>query len=78
MRRKNNYVMRRLDTPKKVTLSNGRTSYAKYQRAPMSQLPPNVIMKRKYKAGAAPKSRRRRPVRKEQRGRGFLSSLKNS
>ena len=46
MRRKNNYVMRRLDTPKKVTLLNGRTFYAKYQRAPRSQLPPNVIMKR--------------------------------
>ena len=38
--------MRRLDTPKKVTLLNGRTFYAKYQRAPRSQLPPNVIMKR--------------------------------
>ena len=29
MRRKNNYVMGRLNTPKKVTLPNGRTSYAK-------------------------------------------------
>ena len=27
MRRKNNYVMRRLDTPKKVTLPNCRTFY---------------------------------------------------
>ena len=33
-------------------------------------------MKRKYKRRAAPKSRRRRPVRKGQRGRGFLSSLR--
>ena len=48
MRRKNNYVMRRLDTPKKVTLSNGRTFYAKYRRVSRSQLPPKVIMKRKY------------------------------
>ena len=32
-------------------------------------------MKRKYKRRAAPKSRRR-PVRKGQRGRGFLSSLR--
>ena len=43
MRRKNNYVMRRLDTPKKVTLPN---FYAKYQRVPRSQLPLNVIMKK--------------------------------
>ena len=48
MRTKNNYVMRRLGTSKKVTLPNGRTFYAKYQRVvvPRSQLPPNVIMKR--------------------------------
>ena len=64
MRRKNNYVMRRLDTPKKVTLPNGRTFCAKYQRVPRSQLPPNVIMKRWYKARATPKGRRRRPIRK--------------
>ena len=46
MRRKNYSVMSRLDTPKKVTLPNGRTFYAKYQRVPKSQQPPNVIMKR--------------------------------
>ena len=40
MRRKKNYVMKRLDTPKKVTLLNGRTFYAKYQRVPRSQLHP--------------------------------------
>ena len=56
--------MRRLDTPKKVTLPNGRTFYAKYQRVPSSQLQPNVIMKIKYKRRAAPKGRRRRPVKK--------------
>ena len=64
MRRKNNYVMRRLDTPKKVTLPNGRTFCAKYQRVPRSQLPPNVIMKRWYKTRATPKGRRKRPIRK--------------
>ena len=32
MRRKNNYVMRRLDTPKKVKLPNSGTFYAKHQR----------------------------------------------
>ena len=50
--------------------------YAKYQRVPRSQIPPNVIMKRRYRIRAAPKGRRRRPIRKGQRGRGFLSSLK--
>ena len=75
MRRKNNYVMRRLDTPKKVTLLNGRTFYAKYQRAPRSQLPPNVIMKRKYRRRAAPKGRRRRLVRKGERRQSYLSSF---
>ena len=76
MRRKNNYVMRRLDTPKKVTLANGKTFYAKYQRVPRCQLPPNVTMKRIYKRRAAPKGRRGRPVRKKQRDKGFLSSFK--
>ena len=76
MRRKNNYVMRRLDTPKKVTLPKSRNFYAKYQRVPRSQLPPNVIMKRRYRARGTPRGRIRRAIRKEQRGQGFLSSLK--
>ena len=78
MRRKNNRVMKRLDTPKKVTLPNGRTFYAKYQSIPRSQLPPKVIMKRRYRTRASPKTRRRRPIRKGQIGWGFLSSLKKN
>ena len=74
MKRKNNYITRRLDTQKKVTLPNGRTFYAKYARVQRSQLPDKIIMKRKYKRRAAPKGRRRRPVRKGQRGWGFRSS----
>ena len=70
--------MRILNTPKKVTLPNGRTFYAKYARVPRSQLPDNVIMKKIYKTRVAVKGRRRRPVRKGQRGQGFLNSLKNS
>ena len=46
MRTKTNYVMKRLNTPKQLTLPNGRTFYAKYQRVPRSQLPLNVIMKK--------------------------------
>ena len=49
MRRKNNYVMRRLNTPKKVTLPNGRTFYVKYARVPRSHIPDNVITKKKKK-----------------------------
>ena len=76
MRRKNNYVMRRIDAPKKVTLPNGTTFYAKYAGVPRSQLPNNVILKRKYKRRAVSKGRRRRAITKGQRGRDFLSSLK--
>ena len=38
--------MRRLNTPKKVTLPNGRTFCAKCAIVARSQLPPNVIMRR--------------------------------
>ena len=34
--------MRRLNTPKKFTLPNGRTFYVKYATVTRSQLPPNV------------------------------------
>ena len=76
MRRKNNYVMRRLNTPKNMTLPNGRTFYAKYTIVARSQLPANVIMRRKYTRRAARRGRRRRPVRKGHRDWGFLSSLR--
>ena len=68
--------MRRLDTSKKVALPNDRTFYAQYERVPKSHLPPNVTIKKIYKRRAAPKGRKRRPVRKGQRDRGFLSSFK--
>ena len=58
-------MMRRLDIPKKVTLPNGRTFYAKYQRVPRSQLPPNVIMKKKYKRRAAAKRLKKKTSEKE-------------
>ena len=43
MRRKNDYVMTKLDTPKRVTLPNGRAFHAKYKRVKRSELPPNII-----------------------------------
>ena len=74
MRRKNNYVMRQLDTPKRVTLPNGRVFYAKYKRVKRSELPPNIILRRNYRQRAAPRGRRRRRV--AQKGRGIFSTLK--
>ena len=73
MRRKNNYVMRKIDTPKGVTLPNGRVFYAKYKRVKRSELPINIILRRNYRQRAAPKGRRRRVA---QKGRGIFSTLK--
>ena len=46
--------------PKRVTLPNGRTFFARYRRAKRSDLPPNVSLPRIYKERAAPKGKRRR------------------
>ena len=70
-------MKRILNTPKRVTLPNGKTFYAKCTRVPRSELPPNIILRRQYKRRDAPKGRRIRAVRKgRQRDRGFSSSLK--
>ena len=60
--------------PKKVTLPNGRTFYAKYKRTTRAELPANVHLQRGYRQRAAPRGRRRAAVR--QGGRGFKSALK--
>ena len=41
--------MRKLATPKRVTLPNGRTVVARYKRVPRSELPANVTMARRYR-----------------------------
>ena len=69
MRIKNNYVIQKLDVPKRVTLANGRTFIAKYKYVSKSQLPANVIL-RTYRQGALPRGRRRRQV-----GRGLFSFI---
>ena len=77
MTRKNNYVMRRLDTPKDVTLPNSRTFYAKYQRIPRSQLSPNVITKsRKSSPKEKSSTKRQKKKTNKKRGRDFFSSCK--
>ena len=50
--------MRKLDTPKRVTLPNGRTFLARYKRVKRSELPPNITMSRTQRA--VPRGRRRR------------------
>ena len=64
--------MCKLDTPKRVALSNGRTFLARYKRVPRSQLPANVVLKRTYRQQAAPRGRRR------QRGRGLFNFIKKA
>ena len=60
--------------PKKVTLPNGRTFYAKYKRTTRAELPANVHLQRGYRQRAAPRGRRRAAV--QQGGRGFKSAFK--
>ena len=67
--------MRKLATPKRVTLPNGRTVVARYKRVPRSELPANVTMARRYR-GRVAAGRRRTPSRKGQRGSGFFDNLK--
>ena len=71
MKRKNNYVMRKLHTPKRVTLPNGRTFLAMYKRVPRSELSANITLARKYR-GRVAAGRRRRSPRKGQRGSDFF------
>ena len=65
MRRKDNYVMIKRATPKRVTLPKGRTFVARYERVPRSRLPPHIKIRRRYRGA---------PVR--QRGRRIVSVIK--
>ena len=77
---KKNYVMKKLDTPKRVTLSNGRTFIARFKRAKRSELPDNILMKRTYRNNFAKGARKKRTGgrrgRKKQSGKGIFSILK--
>ena len=76
---KKNYVMKKLDVPKRVTLPNGRTFTARFRRATRAELPNNITMKRTYRNNFA-KGARRRPTgrrrRRAQSGRGLFSFMK--
>ena len=71
MRRKNSYVMGKLDIPKRVTLPNGRTFLARCKRVLRSQLPVNITLKGTYRQRAVPKGRR-------QQGRELLNNNKQN
>ena len=45
--------------PKRVTLPNGRTFYARYRRATRAELPANVRLNGPYRWRAAPRGQRR-------------------
>ena len=66
--------MMKFPTPKRVTLTNGRTFLAKYNRVKRSELPPNIIMRRTYTQRAAPRGRGRRV--RAQQGQGIFDSVK--
>ena len=66
---RNRIIMIKRRTPKRVTLPDGRTFLARYERATRKELPRNVNLIRPYKQRAAPKGRRRR--RRNQTGRGL-------
>ena len=52
--------MMKLNVPKRVTLRNGRTIVARYNKISRDQLPSNIVMRRTYTQRAAPRGRRRR------------------
>ena len=74
VRRKENYPMRKLDVPKRVTLPNGRNFYARYERIKRRDLPADIQMRRTYRQRAAPRNRRRRQA--AQQGQGIVSTAK--
>ena len=73
MRHKGNYAMVKLNTPKRVTLPNGRTFVARYKRIHRGELSPNIVMRRTYTQRAPPGGRRRRA---RQQGQGIFDFVK--
>ena len=74
MRHKKNYAMVKLQVPKRVTLSNGRTFVAHYKIIQRGELPPNIAMRRTYTQVDAPRGRRR--GRRVQQGQGIFDFVK--
>ena len=62
MRRKDNYVIFKRATPKRVNLPNDRFFVAGYKRVPRDRLPPNVMIRRRYKQRPTPKNNHPHPL----------------
>ena len=60
MRQKDNYVMMKMNTPKRVTLLNVQTFVVQYKRVSRDQLPANVTVRRRCTQRAEPKNKRRK------------------
>ena len=72
MAQRDRTVMVKWQTPKKVTLPNGRTFYARYKQATHTDLPADVRLEQTCKQRAAPNGRRHWV---RQGGRGFKSAF---
>ena len=66
-----NYLTKKLGTPKRVTLDNGRVFTARFKRVKRSELPDNIVMKRTYKRAGGRRGRKKKQTRK-----GFFRVLK--
>ena len=71
MRRKGNYIIRKLNTLKRVTLPNGWIFLARYKCISRSELSPYTTIRQRYRQRAVPRGRRR-----EQRGHGIFDFVK--
>ena len=65
---RNNILLRRLAQSRRVTLPNGRTLLARYERVNK-----NVRIKRTYRRKIGPR-RQRKPRKKQQEGSGYINS----
>ena len=59
MKRKDKYVMMKRTTPKRVTLSDGRTFVARYERVPRWRLPSHIKIRRRYRGTSVEQKGRR-------------------
>ena len=83
MRRKDNYVMMKRATPKRVTLLDGRKFVARYERVPRSRLLLHRKLKRRYRSvpvmergrGIKPVIKRLLPFRKKAAKKIITSSV---
>ena len=71
MARRGRIIMMKRDTPKRVTLPNGRAFVARYERTTRNHLPANIHLRQPYRQRPAPRGRRRRQIAVQQgHGRG--------